>query len=71
MWIERKIPFEEYKNKQLYLPFPEELEKILSAHPELVEFVVHPHDDMVDVMMCGDIYYVITKRQYHLLVDDE
>lgn len=71
MWIEQEIPFEEYKNKQLRLPFVEELDKILSAHPEMVEFVIHPHDDMVDVKIWGATYYVITKRQYHLLADDE
>lgn len=47
--IEQEIPFEEYRNKQLHLPFVEELDKILSVHPEMVEFVIRPHDDMVDV----------------------
>ncbi|MBO7716522.1 MAG: hypothetical protein J6S85_23355 [Methanobrevibacter sp.] len=49
MAIEQEIPFEEYRDRQLRLPFIEELDKILSAHPEMVEFVIHPHDDMVDV----------------------
>lgn len=69
--IEQEIPFEEYRDKQLRLPFVEELDKILSAHPEMVEFVIHPHDDMVDVKIGWATYYVITKRQYHLLADDE
>ena len=71
MTIEQEIPFEEYKNKQLRLPFVEELDKILSAHPELVEFVIHPRDDMVDVKIGWATYYVITKKQYHLLADDK
>lgn len=71
MAIEQEIPFEEYRDKQLRLPFIEELDKILSAHPEMVEFVIRPHDDMVDVQIGWTTYYVITKRQYHLLVDEE
>lgn len=69
--IEQEIPFEEYRDRQLHLPFVEELDKILSIHPEMVEFVIHPHDDMVDVKIWGATYCVITKRQYHLLADDE
>lgn len=69
--IEQKIPFEEYRDRQLHLPFIEELEKIFSVNPEMVEFVIRPRDDMVDVKIGGDTHYVITKRQYHLLTDDE
>ena len=71
MWIERKIPFEEFKDKQLNIPFIEELDTILSAHPDLVEFVMRPHDDMVDVNIDWTTLYVITKRQYLLLMNKE
>lgn len=69
--IEQEIPFEEYRNKQLRLPFIEELDKILSVYPEMVEFIVRPNDDMVDVQIGWEIFYVITKRQYRLLIDND
>ena len=71
MKIEQEIPLEEYRDKQLHLPFIEELEEILSIHPEMVEFVIHPHNDMVDVKLGWTTYCIITKKQYHLLADDE
>lgn len=71
MRIEQEIPFEEYRDRQLHLPFIEELEEILSIHPEMVEFVIHPHNDMVDVKLGWTTYCFITKKQYHLLADDE
>lgn len=71
MWIERKIPFEEFKDKQLNIPFIEELSSMLSVQPDLVEFVIHPHDDMVDVNIDWTTLYVITKRQYLLLMNKE
>lgn len=68
--IEQRIPFEKHSDRQSHLPFIEELDKILSVCPELVEFVIRPDDDMVDILIDWATYYVITERQYHLLVGD-
>ena len=69
--IEQRIPFEKHRERQSHLPFIEELDKILSVCPELVEFVIYPNDDMVDILIDWATYCVITERQYHLLVGDD
>jgi hypothetical protein len=49
--IEQRIPFEKHNDRHSHLPFIEELYKTLSVCSEMVEFVIRPNDDMVDILI--------------------
>lgn len=47
----------------------QEIEDLLYAVPENVNFMFHPHSNMVDVYYNESFLYRIDKEMYHKLVD--
>lgn len=65
-----ELPFKEYEDKQLHIPFYEEIAKILEKNPRSVEFKFKLHTDLVDVYVGDRLLYKITKEEYEKLTGE-